>query len=265
MNISALKFVICIGVFWLNPGVAYLLSVEHSAKASDTRNPIAVSVANSSNEHKLVFAYVDVPGAILRKRAFGTDTEYQLLTGDNDSLPREWQRAYTPIFLRSASEHSQKDSGADTCDGRGGVSDINYSHISFGCFAALRHVTFNKLNSQAGAMARNELLFSKFEGGSPFDNGSDRAPPQQRGENPETTGRYNQETGEYRYPPVWTRIPLAMFLGLGSNGVMVWGLLTVDRRRSLGVALCILAVGMFFGGDCFLILLAFPATWGWPV
>ena len=67
------------------------------------------------------------------------------------------------------------------------------------------------------------------------------------------------------HPPVWTRIPLALAIGLGANPVMMWGCILSDRRGRpvLGRIVRALALLMFLGGGALMMLLAFPATWGW--
>ena len=60
--------------------------------------------------------------------------------------------------------------------------------------------------------------------------------PQQPSEYPKSAGDDNQTARKPGYPPVWIRIPLALVLGLGSNGVVAWGLLLTlnNKRRTWG-------------------------------
>jgi hypothetical protein len=97
-----------------------------------------------------------------------------------------------------------------------------------------------------------------------FINGAPGCQPHQCSKKPETSGSDEEPEGPKRYPPLATRIPLALVFGLGSNGVLVWGLLTWEAgRRFLGVVLCCLAVTMFLTGSGIALVSAFPATWEW--
>jgi hypothetical protein len=73
-------------------------------------------------------------------------------------------------------------------------------------------------------------------------------------------------TSNPSYPPVWIRIPLALMLGIGSNGVLAWGILNVNNKRDCwGATLIGVGVFMFVGGIGLMLTLGFPATWGWWV
>lgn len=88
--------------------------------------------------------------------------------------------------------------------------------------------------------------------------------PHERRENPKTDGGEEQSARKPGYPPVWTRIPLALLLGLGSNAVLAWGLLNLDsKRRAIGLALCVLGIFMMLFGGGLMFTLGIPATWGW--
>ena len=108
-----------------------------------------------------------------------------------------------------------------------------------------------------GSIGRNNGMLS-------ISDSFSRCVPKQASEEPQASSGEKEHAGKYCQPPVWTRIPIALFLGLGSNGVLVVGLLTLDGRwRRWGVGLCIVAVTMFLGGGALLFSLAYPATWGW--
>jgi hypothetical protein len=81
------------------------------------------------------------------------------------------------------------------------------------------------------------------------------------------SGRHNDESARFpRYPPVWIRVPTALVLGIGSNGIMLLGIWSFDSgRRRRGIILCGSAVAMFISGIGLMLLLAFPVTWGWWV
>lgn len=88
--------------------------------------------------------------------------------------------------------------------------------------------------------------------------------PKQAGKPPEARRSEEQQTSEPGYPPVWSRIPVALALGLGSNGVLAWGLLIWDGgRRLIGGVCCLAAMLMFIGGAVLMVLLGVPATWSW--
>jgi hypothetical protein len=90
--------------------------------------------------------------------------------------------------------------------------------------------------------------------------------PQERRENPKTACSDNQTASECGYPPVWIRIPLALVLGLGSNGVLTLGILSLNNDRiGRGAALVGLGTAMFLGGISLMLALAFPLTWGWRI
>jgi hypothetical protein len=91
-------------------------------------------------------------------------------------------------------------------------------------------------------------------------------PPHESREYPKPPGHDNQRDRGPDHPPVWARIPLALLLGFGANGVLILGLLKLDNQRCFwGAALCGGALLMFFGGIGLALSLGFPATWGWWV
>ena len=63
--------------------------------------------------------------------------------------------------------------------------------------------------------------------------------------------------------PPFGRIPMALFLRLGSNGVLIWGLLNLDKHPIRGAGLCGLGVLMFIRGIGLMLTLSFSTTWGW--
>lgn len=90
--------------------------------------------------------------------------------------------------------------------------------------------------------------------------------PQKKCEYPQSSSGNKQKTGKSSHPPVWIRIPTALVLGFGSNGVLILGLLNFDyKRRVLGSALVGLAVLMFLGSGALMLALSIPATWDWWV
>jgi hypothetical protein len=78
-------------------------------------------------------------------------------------------------------------------------------------------------------------------------------------------GRGNEKAdGTAGYPPVWTRIPLALAFGLGGPLLFGWGLWDLnDRRRRRRAVLCSLGVMAHIGGIALALSLGIPATWGW--
>lgn len=88
--------------------------------------------------------------------------------------------------------------------------------------------------------------------------------PEQSGKYPKPQGREEEGSGEASYPPVRTRVPLAVILGCGSNGILAWGLVRADAgRRVSGIALCCAAALMMVSGIGLMLALGVPATWGW--
>lgn len=130
-------------------------------------------------------------------------------------------------------------------------------------YAACMLVYLGCINVAGGASFYNEARQFHANGGASMQGRSLSAGP--RRTDSLLTGRgENQSTSSPSYPPVWIRIPLAVVLGLGSNPMMVWGIWNLDNgRRRRGCALCCAAVAMFIGGISLMLLLAFPATWGW--
>lgn len=63
--------------------------------------------------------------------------------------------------------------------------------------------------------------------------------PEQCSENPKTTSGDEKSACKPSYPPVWTRIPIALVLGLGANGVMIVGLLWLDGPGGGGASDCV--------------------------
>jgi hypothetical protein len=93
--------------------------------------------------------------------------------------------------------------------------------------------------------------------------GSPSCSPKQSGEEPQSSGDKNKSAGKPSGPPVWTRVPLALFLGLGANGAMIIGLLS--ERRMWRWLLCGAGVMMFISGMGLMLALGIPATWSWLV
>jgi hypothetical protein len=89
--------------------------------------------------------------------------------------------------------------------------------------------------------------------------------PQQPRINPEAGSGDKETKSKPGYPPVWVRIPAALILGLGSNGVMAMGLLNLDKRKHLGSALFITAIVMTLSSLFLCMSLGYPATWGWRI
>ena len=88
--------------------------------------------------------------------------------------------------------------------------------------------------------------------------------PHQPRKYPETGRGEKQRTGEPSYPPVWVRIPVALIMGLGSNGIFILGALYLDNRgRWWRSAYMILAALTAIGGCGLMLSLGIPATWGW--
>jgi hypothetical protein len=86
-----------------------------------------------------------------------------------------------------------------------------------------------------------------------------RTPPQQRREYPQSTRNDEQAAGEPSGPPFW-RIPVALAAGLGSSGVLAFGLLNLDnKRRFLGATLAGLGIGMMICGLTLMYVLPIPA------
>jgi hypothetical protein len=98
-----------------------------------------------------------------------------------------------------------------------------------------------------------------------LQNGSPSREPQQGRENPKPGSGNEKSGGKPSYPPVWFRIPLALFLGIGSNGVLVWGLSLSDDRRIGRAVICALGIAMMLAGLSLALMLGIPATWGWWV
>jgi hypothetical protein len=96
-----------------------------------------------------------------------------------------------------------------------------------------------------------------------FENGLPSGPPQQCSENPQPGSSKEKGSGKASYPPVWFRVPLALFLGIGSNGVLAWGLVLSDDWRIGRVILCALGIAMMLAGLSLALTLGIPATWGW--
>jgi hypothetical protein len=98
-----------------------------------------------------------------------------------------------------------------------------------------------------------------------LENGSPSREPQQGRENPKPGSGNEKAGGKPSYPPVWFRIPLALFLGIGSNGVLAWGLSLSDDRHIGRAVLCALGIAMMLAGLSLALMLGIPATWGWWV
>jgi hypothetical protein len=100
----------------------------------------------------------------------------------------------------------------------------------------------------------------------PLRDGSSRREPEQCRERPKASSSYEKRASPKSYPPLRTRLPLALGIGLGSNGVLIWGLLITEKGwRIRGVLLCILAVMMMLGGIGLALTIGIPSTWGWLV
>jgi len=92
-------------------------------------------------------------------------------------------------------------------------------------------------DSSIGVVARRfSVGFRDGESLFSVDDGAARSPPQQCSEAPKPCSRDEQSGSPKRYPPLRTRMPLALLIGLGSNGVMVAGLLFSERNRFGGYA-----------------------------
>ncbi len=116
-------------------------------------------------------------------------------------------------------------------------------------------------NVSIGRIGSVNSYFARFLG---IANGVSSLTPEQGGKQPQPSSKDGQRPGKPGYPPVWFRIPAALILGLGSNGVLVWGLIVWDDgRRIVGGLACAIALLMFVGGGTLMMLLAFPRTWGW--
>lgn len=95
-----------------------------------------------------------------------------------------------------------------------------------------------------------------------LDNGLSGGSIKTAGNDPKTSSGKKEHAGKPSYPPVWVRIPLALFLGIGSNGVLLWGL-SLDERRWLSTAIVCLAAIMMLAGLSLMFALGVRATWGW--
>ena len=88
--------------------------------------------------------------------------------------------------------------------------------------------------------------------------------PKEEGRKPETKSRDKESTGKSGYPPVWIRIPVALFLGLGSNSLMAFGLGYLDgKRRRLRAAFIGAGIASFLSGCGLMLSLGFSVTWNW--
>ena len=74
--------------------------------------------------------------------------------------------------------------------------------------------------------------------------------PEERGKYPKPSSCHKQRAGELRYPPIWTRVPLALyFLLFGSNRLAAW-LLNLDRKRPFrGVLPCYVPTTIFLAAS----------------
>jgi hypothetical protein len=134
------------------------------------------------------------------------------------------------------------------------ISRVNISEtgteprISVSPFANFALLDANDL--EVGPMAGDKVIADSF-------------PHTPRNE-PKPGGGQKQSAREASGPPLW-RIPIALIVGLGSNGVMFLGLNLNDERRVWRAALCSLATSMFLGGIGLMLTLGIPGTWGWWV
>lgn len=87
--------------------------------------------------------------------------------------------------------------------------------------------------------------------------------PHEPGEYPKPGRRQEQGSRSPSYPPVGTRVPLALFLGIGANPVLAWGILSLNS--AWGRALCVLGALMMSTGIGLMLALGVPATWDWPL
>jgi len=101
-----------------------------------------------------------------------------------------------------------------------------------------------------------------FKGLLPVNDRTSGSPPQEASEKPQSRGSDEKRPGEPSSPP-FGRIPMALFLRLGSNGVLIWGLLNLDKHPIRGAGLCGLGVLMFISGIGLMLTLSFSTTWGW--
>jgi hypothetical protein len=85
------------------------------------------------------------------------------------------------------------------------ISEGCYSHLgrSFGCQGSLR----GRLDTLLAVSDRSRSRL-----------------PEQGGEKPQTSGRYEQQARKPGHPPIWTRVPLALVFGLGSSPVDPWAI-----------------------------------------
>ncbi len=89
--------------------------------------------------------------------------------------------------------------------------------------------------------------------------------PHQCGENPQAGGGNKQRSGKSGGPPFGSRIPMALFFGLGSNAVMYFSLLDLDKRPVRGRILVSLAIIMMLLSGAIFMSLTIVDTWGWPL
>ena len=131
------------------------------------------------------------------------------------------------------------------CGIRGGLGKCAHGGGGFSRFGYMRHSSSHRLLPVADGLSGNI--------------------PHSPSDPPQGASHKGEKPRKPNYPPVWTRIPLALALGLGANPVMMWGCILSDRRdrAGLGGTLRILALLMFLGGGGLMMALAFPATWGW--
>jgi hypothetical protein len=116
-----------------------------------------------------------------------------------------------------------------------------------------------------GGLCRFGASLGGPDGRSSVSYGALSGSPHTPSREPQAASYDEQGSSKPSYPPVWRRIPLALILGFGSNGVLAWGLVYSDKSRLLGGLLCALGVGMMLSGGVLMFCLGIPSTWGWLV
>ena len=95
-----------------------------------------------------------------------------------------------------------------------------------------------------------------------FGNSPAGSTPQQGRKEPKSSGS-NKESASKPSSPPFGRIPIALVPGLGSNGVLILGLLS--GRSSHRWLLSGLGFLTFISGIGLMFAISIPVTWGWPI